>query len=336
MKLCTFSLWTPIGKLQRVGVKTDAGVLDVTAARISFLEKMMPYATASRVGTAQAPADMIAILAGGATAVDWIEEAIRDILSRGTTETSAGERTLYDIGAITLLAPVPRPPALTNFNCWPAHIQHANAEGFSLAIPDKDTGPQSFWKGNADSITGPGVTLEYPPYANILDVECELVAIVGTGGKNLSESQAEAAIAGYTIMNDVSVREIQMLEMKSGRGPAKGKDFDRAYPLGPWLVTADEIGDARDLTLSLSVNNEEWSSAHSRDMAFTFPQMLSYVSQGQTIHPGHIISGGSYPGGSGFDLERTLAPGDLVELKISRIGSLINTLARETSKVKET
>jgi 2-keto-4-pentenoate hydratase/2-oxohepta-3-ene-1,7-dioic acid hydratase in catechol pathway len=329
MKLCTFSLWTPLGMIQRVGVKTDTGVIDTAAARISFLERLMPYAAASRVGAAQAPTDMIALLAGGPVTLEWIEEATQDILARGVLETSAGERTVYELGAITLLAPVPRPPGVSNFSSWPAHIKHANSAGFSLAIPDKDQGPQSFWKANADSVTGPGTTLDYPPYATALDVECELVAIVGTGGKNLSEDHAAAAIGGYTIMNDVSVRDVQIREMKSGRGPSKGKDFDRAYPMGPWLVTADEIGDVADLTLSLSVNNERWSSAHSSEMAFSFPQMLAYLSQGQTVLPGHVISSGSYPGGSGFDLERGLNPGDLVELSISRIGSLINTLARK-------
>jgi 2-keto-4-pentenoate hydratase/2-oxohepta-3-ene-1,7-dioic acid hydratase in catechol pathway len=330
MKLCTFSLNTPVGMIRRVGVHTAIGIIDATAARISFLEKLVPSPTASRVGSAQAPADMIAILAGGAIVLEWIQEATQDILSRGASATLCGERTLYDMNEIALLAPVPRPPALTNFNCWPTHIKHANMAGFSLGIPDKDLGPQSFWKGNADSITGPGMTLEYPPYANALDVECELVAVVGIGGKNLSEYQAAKAIAGYTIMNDVSVRDIQMREMKSGRGPAKGKDFDTGNPLGPWLVTSDEVGDPRSLTLSLIVNNEQWSSADGTEMAFTFPQMLSYVSQGQTIYPGHIISGGSYFGGSGFDLKRTLAPGDVVELKISRIGSLINTIGRQS------
>lgn len=329
MKLVTFAIDTPIGQLRRVGVQAPTDIIiDATAARIALLELLCPPSTALRVGTAQVPPEMIDILASGPQGLNWIRESVDSALSLGQKKTAGGQRTIYAFDEVKLLAPIPRPPGLSNFNAWPDHIKHANstAKGFQLGVPDKAKGPQSYWKGNADSFAGPGTVLELPDYATELDVECELVAIVGTGGKNLSIEQAQEAIAGYSIMNDVSAREIQFREMRDGRGPSKGKDFDGGNVLGPCLVTADEIGDPQSLDFSLHVNGEKWSEQNASGMAFTFPQMLAYLSRGQTIHPGHVITGGSYFGGSGLDLKRKFHPGDVIELQISKIGSLVSTM----------
>jgi 2-keto-4-pentenoate hydratase/2-oxohepta-3-ene-1,7-dioic acid hydratase in catechol pathway len=145
---------------------------------------------------------------------------------------------------------------------------------------------------------------------------------VGVGGRDLDLAQAGRAIAGYTILNDVSARDIQRVEKKAGRGPSKGKDFDGGNVMGPWLVTPDEVGDIRSLRCSLHINGEEVSGQGSEAMVWDFAEMLSYLSLGQTIYPGQIISGGCYPRGSALDLDRTLHPGDRIELRISRIGSL--------------
>lgn len=329
MKLCTFSVGTPVGEVRRVGVATPAGVVDGTAARVAYLERTCRPAVALRVGMAQVPPDMIEVIGAGPVGREWLEEAVSALMSSGQPATVGGQKTLYELADIRLLAPVPRPPGMSNFSAWTAHIEHAQSKGVNLGVPRKDLGPKSYWKGNADSFVGPGVVLEYPSYAQELDVECEVVAIVGTGGKDLSLEQAEKAIAGYSIFNDVSIRHIQLEEMKSNRGPSKGKDHDGGNVLGPWLVTSDEVGDPMDLQMSLIVNNDQWSTYTAREMAFSFPQMLSYLSRGQTIHPGHVLTAGSYPGGSGFDLERTLHPGDVIELKVSKLGSLINKIGRK-------
>jgi 2-keto-4-pentenoate hydratase/2-oxohepta-3-ene-1,7-dioic acid hydratase in catechol pathway len=319
---------TPLGPITRVGVKTDRGIVDATAARIAFLAQSLPLSAAQRVGAAQVPPAMIELIGAGKPAIEWLGEAVEHVLARGDSSGVEGQTLIYRDGDVTLLAPVPRPPGIANFSAWPAHTAAAAAHGFdSLKPAEKGTGVMPYWKGNPDSVVGSGSLLELPPYSHELDIECELVCIVGTGGRDLDRARAAEAIAGYTIVNDASARDIQRAEMKTGRGPSKGKDFDGGNVMGPWLVTPDEIGDFRTLRLSLHINGEELSSSDASGMMWDFPEMLSYLSQAQTIHPGHVISAGCYAGGSAMDLNRKLDPGDVVELRISRIGSLVSRVA---------
>jgi 2-keto-4-pentenoate hydratase/2-oxohepta-3-ene-1,7-dioic acid hydratase in catechol pathway len=322
MKLCTFEFATPLGPAQRVGVRTPAGIVDASAARIAFLEKTLPPAVAVRVGEAQVPSEMIALIGSGKCAMEWLTEAVAHAADSGQQTTARGQKVLYMEKDIRLLAPVPHPPGMANFSVWPEHSVTASARGFHVTPNAAGARVMPYWKGNPGSIVGPGAVLDFPPYASELDVECELVCIVGTGGKNLDRAAAEQAIAGYSILNDVSAREIQLIEKKAGRGASKGKDFDGGNVMGPWLVTPDEVGDIRSLRVSLHVNGEELSGAETSGMVWDFAEMLSYLSLGQTVHPGQVISGGCYPKGSAMDLDRKLSPGDQVELRISKVGAL--------------
>ncbi len=324
MKLGTFAVATPVGEVRRIGVAHEGGVIDATAARVALLERNLPRAAAERVGAAQVPPDMVQILAMGDTGMDWVREAVEAAKRDRRRATGGGQQLRYAIEEITLLAPVPRPPGVANFSCWPAHGKAGADRGSVLKPAEEGSGILPYWKGNPDSYVGIGHVLRPPSYAETIDVECEFVAIVGTGGRNLSREAAKRAIAGYTIVNDTSARQRQMLEMKSGRGPAKGKDFDGGNVMGPWIVTPDELGDVRDQRLSLVVNGQEMSSCSTAEMSWDFEEMLAYLSLEQTIHPGHVISAGCYHRGCGLDLGLTFKPGDLIELRISGIGALVN------------
>jgi len=328
MKLGTIELSTPLGPVRRIGVDHALGVIDATAVRAALNERRMPAAAAERIAAAEVPPDMIELIASGDAAIGWIAEAIEWIAAAGITHTSRGRRLIYSSDDFRLLAPLPRPAGVANFSVWPAHTATGAANGFNLSRATEESGVKPYWKGNPDSYVGPDSTLEYPPYAQELDVECELVCVVGVGGKNLDADAAERAIAGYTIVNDASVRDIQREEMKTGRGPSKGKDFDTGNGMGPWLVTRDEIGDPRDLHLSLHVNGQQVSESSAQGMVWTFPEMLSYLSMGQTVYPGQIISAGCYAGGSAMDLGIHLSPGDQIEFRISRIGALRCTIGQ--------
>ena len=327
MKVGTIAVATPLGMVRRLAVRTEDAIVDATAARIAFLERSLYPSVADRVGSAQVPPDMVQMLDAGEQGLDWIREGLEFVVAGGCRSTSGGMRTVYDPADVQLAAPIPRPPGIANFSAWADHIAHAREKGINLAIPTKEAGPQSYWKGNALSVVAPGTPLVLPSYANKLDAECEVVAVVGRPCKDVSVSEAEKSIVGYSIFNDVSLRETQVAEMKHGRGPAKGKDHDGGNVLGPWLVTADEVGDPMSLDLSLHVNGEQWSSSNTSGMVFSFAEMLSYLSRGQTITPGHLISGGSYTGGSGFDLDRQVRTGDTVELRVARLGSQICPVA---------
>ena len=326
MKLCTFSIATPVGIQRRLGIVTEAGIGDASALRIACLERTLPRAAAARVGAAQVPANMLAFIASGPTATQWLAEALESVLPRGIESTSNGMRTVYRDDQIVLLAPVPRPTGIANFSVWPSHSQNAAALGITLPSVAANDEIKPYWKGNPDTVVGPNTVLECPSYADDIDVECEFGCVVGIGGRDMNVEQARCAIAGYTILNDVSARRVQALEMKTGRGPAKGKDFDTGNVMGPWLVTPDEIGDPRQLRMSLHINGQEMSACDTKSMVWDFAEMLSYMSTCQTIQPGQVISAGCYAGGSAHEVGRTLLAGDRVEMRISRIGSLINTI----------
>ena len=331
MKLATFAVPTPLGPLRRVGVATDAWLIDVNAARAAFLERRYPAALALRLADAQLPADMIALIGGGRHAMEWLEEALDAAAGAGRESDAGGRRLRYDLGAVQLLAPVPRPPGIVCCTMWESHIRKSEARGGVVRWPEDGSPLRGYYKGNATSVVGPGVELAYPSYADALDVECEMAAVIGSGGKDLDEAQAAEAIFGYAIFNDVSVRKRQREEMRLGLGPTKGKDHDGGNVLGPWLVTADEVGDPRRLEMSLHVDGQEWSRCSSAEMAYSFADIVSYLSQGQTLQPGQLVTSGSYPGGCGLDLGRTLEPGAEVELRIERLGSLRNRLGRPPS-----
>jgi 2-keto-4-pentenoate hydratase/2-oxohepta-3-ene-1,7-dioic acid hydratase in catechol pathway len=332
MKLGTIAIASAIGPIVRIGVERPQGIVDATAARAAWHERRLPASAAERIAHAEVPPDMVELIASGDCAMEWIAEAVDTVMQAGTTHTSRGQRIVYSANEVRLLAPVPRPAGVANFSVWPAHTATGAAHGFNLSRAPEESGVKPYWKGNPDSYVGPDSTLEFPPYASELDVECELVCIVGTGGKDLGLEAAERAIAGYTIVNDASVRDIQREEMKTGRGPSKGKDFDTGNVMGPWLVTRDEIGDPRTLHLSLHINGKQVSESSGEGMVWSFPEMLAYLSMGQTVKPGQVISAGCYAGGSAMDLGIKLSPGDRVELRISKIGSLFSTIGQPPAK----
>jgi 2-keto-4-pentenoate hydratase/2-oxohepta-3-ene-1,7-dioic acid hydratase in catechol pathway len=135
-------------------------------------------------------------------------------------------------------------------------------------------------------------------------------------------SDANTYIAGYTIMNDFSARDIQRKEMKVRLGPAKGKDWCTA--LGPWLVTRDEIPNAYLLNMEARINGETWSRGNSRDLNWTFEQMIEFLSDDDFVQPGDVIASGTVGSGCGLELDRWVKRGDNIELEIESIGILQN------------
>jgi len=170
----------------------------------------------------------------------------------------------------------------------------------------------------------------WPKYTNRLDYELEFGVFIGRIGRDISREQARRHIAGYTIFNDFSARDIQLREMQGRLGLAKGKDFDTGNAMGPYLVTADEVPDPYNLTMVARVNGEEWSGGSSSDMHFKFDDIINYVSQDETLHPGEFIGSGTVGNGSGLELDRWLKPGDVIELEVERLGVLRNRVVRPT------
>ncbi|MFQ5445254.1 MAG: fumarylacetoacetate hydrolase family protein, partial [Nitrospinales bacterium] len=155
---------------------------------------------------------------------------------------------------------------------------------------------------------------------NNKDYELELAVVIKKECSGVNADQASECIGGYTILNDFSARELQEKIMRVGLGPAKAKDFNNG--LGPWLVTADEIPDPRNLTMRTWVNDALWSEGNSGSSHFTFEQMIAFASEYQTLYPGDILGSGTVGSGCGYEQDRFLKKGDKIVLEIESIGKL--------------
>lgn len=177
-------------------------------------------------------------------------------------------------------------------------------------------------------MVGHETPVRWPSYTNQLDFELEFGVFLKGHGSNIRKEDASQHIAGYCIFNDFSARDIQFREMGGRLGPTKGKDFDTGNVIGPWLVTADEIPDPMNLTASIRVNGELWSSTSTREMSLSFSELIAYISKDETLYPGEFIGSGTLPNGCGLELDRWIRPGDEVELSIDGLGVLRNQVIR--------
>ena len=225
-----------------------------------------------------------------------------------------GEHAAEDV---RLLAPVPLPPSVRDFYAFERHVRAARAQRGLEVAPEWYRVPV-FYFSNPAAIYGPDDEIPYPEETSALDYELEAAAVVGGDGR----------IAGFTVMNDWSARDLQKMEMAVGLGPAKGKDF--ATSLGPVLVTPDELGEL-SLEMVARVNGEERSRGNLGDMHWTWEQLVEHAGRNTRLVPGDVLGSGTV--GSGCILEhgdgRWLRRGDEVELEIEGIGVLRNTVARE-------
>ncbi|MGH9262360.1 MAG: fumarylacetoacetate hydrolase family protein, partial [Acidimicrobiales bacterium] len=214
-----------------------------------------------RGGEHPAFGSMVALIGGGEVALDVARELVE----------AAPEEAIVERSAVAMLAPIPVPPQIRDFLAFEQHLKGAfgMAEQFTgrhMEIPAVWYQQPIYYKANRFSVVGPDAEVSWPSYAQLLDYELELACVIGKPGVDIAREEAAGHIFGYTIFNDVSARDAQATEMEGQLGPAKGKDFDTGNVLGPWLVTADELGDPYDLTMVARVNGDEWSRGHSGTM----------------------------------------------------------------------
>lgn len=244
-----------------------------------------------------------------------------------------GAEMLLPLDEVRLLAPLPRPPSLRDFYAFEGHVQAAYRQR-GRPVPMNWYSFPVFYFGNHAAVYGPGAEIP-TPRTRRLDYELEVACVVGRAGRDIPEEDAGEYIAGLTILNDWSARDTQAEEMSVGLGPAKGKDF--ATSLGPWLVTLDELepytlGDGRyNLEMTASVNGEERSRGNLRDIYYTFAQLIARASQDANLYPGDVLGSGTVGGGCLLELTEGqgpwLEPGDVVELEVTGLGTLRNTIS---------
>lgn len=325
MKLVSFYVQTPVGNFTRVGALQERAIIDLNMAYARMLAdqgEAQPY----RLSNAIVPFAMVELLEGGASAMTAARKALEYTGQAGSSPYGpAGETIVYAPGSVRIMAPVPNPPSLRDFIAFEDHIA-ATSKKRGQAIPPEWYKAPVYYKGNHRTIIGPDEDLPWPLETSKLDYELELACVIGRRGRDISEQDASGYIAGYTIMNDFSARDIQFQEMACRLGPAKGKDF--ATAIGPCLLTPDEIPDRSALTMTARVNGQTWSSGRFGTIHWSFEQMIAHVSRGEMIYPGDLLGSGTVGGGCGLEMDRYLNVGDVVELEIQPIGTLKTTIVK--------
>ena len=250
--------------------------------------------------------DMITFLASGEAGLT----AMQALIASGQHRVKSTD--------VLLLAPVPRPGKFLGIGL--NYADHISETG-----RDKPEYPTFFTK-QSTCVIGPGAAIHCPKVSEKVDYEGELGFVIGKRCRHVSVENAHEVIAGYTICNDVTVRDWQH------RTPTwtLGKSFDTHGPMGPWLVTADEIADPHNLTLKTWVDEELRQNANTREMIFNCYEMIAYLSQVMTLEPGDVISTGT-PAGVGVKMQPRgyLKPGQTVRIEIESVGTLTNPVLAE-------
>jgi 2-keto-4-pentenoate hydratase/2-oxohepta-3-ene-1,7-dioic acid hydratase in catechol pathway len=226
---------------------------------------------------------------------------------------------------VQLLAPLPRPRRLRDGNLF---LQHLEAYFKKVGKPMSEQFRRQTIYYNADHthVFGPDADIPWPKDSNWIDYELEWACVIGKPGSAIKRENARTHVFGYTVFNDWSARDLQAEFMETGAGPGAGKDF--ANSLGPNITTSDEIDNPYSLKMTAHINGELWSSGSTADMAHKFEDAIHWFSRGAPIVAGEIIGSGTVLNGCGFELDRPLSVGDVVNLEVEGIGSLRNRVIR--------
>ena len=272
-----------------------------------------------RRGRGGFPRSLLEVIQGGEAtwaSVREVWEYGKGLVDQQAIEELATRRLAYPLKRVRLLAPIPS-PARNVFCLGRNYADHAAERG--AAAPDH---PVYFTKPGT-AVVGPGDDVVHHAITKELDYEVELAVVIGTGGRDIPRAEALRHVFGYTIINDVTARDLQ----KRHNQWFKGKSLDTFCPMGPMLVTADEIPDPQALAVSLRVNGQTRQSSHTAKMIFPVAQCIEVLSQGMTLLPGDIIATGT-PDGVGAATGTFLRAGDRIEAEVEGIGILASKVVR--------
>jgi 2-keto-4-pentenoate hydratase/2-oxohepta-3-ene-1,7-dioic acid hydratase in catechol pathway len=263
------------------------------------------------------PTDMISLIASGESGLAWIRKAADQA------------QTVIALEAITFLSPIPRPRKNVLCVGW-NYLEHfKEGEKIRPNVVEMPSHP-TFFSKTPTTVIGPYDPIPYDAaITDKLDWEAELGVIIGPGGVNISEADAMKHVFGYTVINDVSGRDIQR---QHGQQWFKGKSLDGTCPMGPWIVTADEVPNPEDLAIGCRLNGVQKQDSNTSYMYFKIPRIIAELSHGMTLEAGDVISSGT-PAGVGH--ARTppefMKPGDVLETEVAGIGVLRNRVTAPES-----
>ena len=297
-------------------------VADLRAGYARYLIDEIGNAEGRELAALFLPPDLAPFLHAGAPAWEALSEAygwLSDLVKSEPAALGLNEQELFiPLAECRLYAPVRGSKIIGVGRNYPDYTKNEGKQAGQV--------PAGFIKVPS-CIVGPGRDILKPRVTRELDCETELAIVIGKQCKNVAEENAYDVIAGYTILNDITARDVGRLERQAGH-MLLGKTFDTFAPMGPWLVTKVEIPDAMNLRIRTRVNGEVRQEGTTADMIHSIPKLVSYLSQ-MTLKPGDIISTGS-PGGGGLSRpEWFLNAGDVIESEVEKIGTLVNAVVDE-------
>jgi 2-keto-4-pentenoate hydratase/2-oxohepta-3-ene-1,7-dioic acid hydratase in catechol pathway len=329
VRLVTYRTETTFGPHLRLGALDSRGevVFDLQIAyQAALTSQQLNPDEANRLALSTLPSEMERFIGAGRSALSAARQALEfaEASDPGELLGPGGMPASIPLTETSLAPPLGRPNSLRDFIAFEDHaLAGARRRGQDLSQAWYER--PIYYKGNHRSIIGPEAELPRPSFTDELDFEMEIACVLGSGGVDLSEDEASATIFGFTIMNDWSARDVQRREMAAGLGPSKSKDF--ATSLGPCILVADEGSAHPSLKMVARVNGETICEADLGDAYWTFPQMVSFVSQGERVWPTDVYGSGTPYRGCLLDHGGPyLEPGDVVELEVEGIGLLRNRI----------
>jgi 2-keto-4-pentenoate hydratase/2-oxohepta-3-ene-1,7-dioic acid hydratase in catechol pathway len=310
MKLVTYE----VAKQSRVGIVEGEFVVDIamaysTVARGRVADAQVGGAAKILRTLGRPPREMIELLGLG----ERYRKALGVITAAAAARHKSPKGLLTPLRKAKLLAPIAKPRKITCIGL--NYADHAREQGI-----EPPTAPIFFLKSH-NTICGPGDPIKLPPNSSQVDYEAEFAVVIGKRGRRIPESEAHKYVAGYTILHDVSARDMQFGDKQWYRG----KSCDTFAPTGPWIVTKDEIPDPDNLHISLTLNGETMQDSNTSNLVFKVPFLISYLSQSVTWEVGDLISTGTPPGVGVFRKPPVfLKAGDKVSVIVEGIGTLTN------------
>jgi 2-keto-4-pentenoate hydratase/2-oxohepta-3-ene-1,7-dioic acid hydratase in catechol pathway len=320
MRLVTFE--NPM-RASRIGAIVNGGqIVDLNFAAALYLKEEERQPACRRMADALVPPDMRALFEGGDTSLEVARKALQYVLRRGNgVRGPQGAPVFFGASEVRLKAPIIPKKFFHTAGNFREHHEEATKAGFSHPVM-----PWIVFFQNIDAIIGHEEPVIYPEHlTQELDYELELAVVLKKSGKHFTPEEAAGHVGGYVIFNDITARDIQRREMKSGVF-SFCKGIDTFCPLGPWIVTADEIPDAHNLAMELRVNGEVRQRSHSGKMSVKIPEILSHYSP-MGYSAGDVVSTGTVSGVAAFSGDPKawyLKPGDVMECEIEKIGILRN------------
>jgi len=320
MRLVTFE--DSVGRSRIGAVTADGRIVDLNSACALYLRDVEHEDAFERLAAALVPANMLALFQGGDTSLETARKAFDHVLEQNQDAMGpGGERIFHSADDVKLKAPIIPKKFFHTAGNFREHHEEATKAGFSHPVL-----PWIVFFQNVDAIIGHEEPVIYPEHlTQELDYELELAVVLKSGGKHFTPEEAASHIGGYVIFNDITARDIQRREMKSGVF-SFCKGIDTFCPLGPWIVTADEISDPHNLSMELRVNGESRQRSHSSKMSVRIPEILSHYSP-MGYSAGDVVSTGTVSGVAAFSGDPKawyLKPGDVMECEIEKIGILRN------------